>query len=75
MKNDRKIQIFEIFDHFGSRSTPRAPENSEQAPGDLMTVEKLNEEGTQPQSALEFRQRRADDQIHWLITLKVIVSF
>jgi hypothetical protein len=48
VKNDRKIQIFEIFDHFGSRSTPRAPENSEQAPGDLMTVEKQKEEGTQP---------------------------
>ena len=39
---------FEIFDHFGSRSTHLAPENSEQAPGDLMTIEKQKEEGTQP---------------------------
>tara|TARA_B100001245_G_C22720687_1_gene350171 strand:+ start:301 stop:468 length:168 start_codon:yes stop_codon:yes gene_type:complete len=39
---------FEIFDHFGSRSTHLAPENSDQAPVDLMTVEKQEEEGTQP---------------------------
>ena len=41
---------FEILIQFGSKITHLAPENSEQAPGDLMTVEKQNEEGTQPQS-------------------------
>ena len=44
------FQIFEILIQFGSKITHLAPENSEQAPGDLMTVEKQNEEGTQPQS-------------------------
>ena len=45
-----QIITFKKLDDSGNfgKGTHRAPENSEQAPGGLMTIEKQKEEGTQP---------------------------